>query len=170
MIKPPLENTIARAGGSLLVGAVTGGVGMAWGMGTAFTYAGDAISYQSGLSPTRPNYTSAAVAGSVVAGMSPLMLPLNTLGSATGGKITVGIYNSLVTSTSAFGVTAITNQDSSPDLSAGIGAGTSLIGGYAQSLIPGPVGKGIGYVFEIIPSPMQAAIEQSKNNSENNKP
>lgn len=42
--KDPVGNTVARAGTSLLVGSVAGGMAAAWGIGTAFTYVGDAIS------------------------------------------------------------------------------------------------------------------------------
>ncbi|MFL9876220.1 hypothetical protein [Paraburkholderia megapolitana] len=63
----------------------------------------------------------------------------------------------------AFGTTAMTSPGSSPDLSAGIGLGTGLTGGFAQNLIPGPVGTSLGYLFQIVPGPMQSAIEKSKN-------
>ncbi|SAK90670.1 cell surface protein [Caballeronia calidae] len=170
--KDPYGNTIARTGATILAGSVTGGaaagtlladMAAAWSTGTAFTYMGDAVSYQSGLSRDQPSYQNAATAGAVAAGLAPFGLPLNTLGTSTAGKAVVSFYNALLAGTGAFGTTAITNPSSSPDLSAGIGIGTGITGSFAQNLVPGPTGTTLGYLFQIVPGPMQAAIENSRN-------
>ncbi|WP_374193525.1 hypothetical protein [Trinickia mobilis] len=159
--KDPLGNTIARAGGSLLAGSVAGGLVAAWGVGTAFTYAGDAFSYQYKLSPDQPSYKNTAIAGGVAAGMSPLLLPLDALGSASAGKIAVGIYDSLVGGVGAFGTTAMTNPSGSPNLSAGIGTASALFGMGGKTILPGPIGNAFDIWMQILPGPAQAVIEQN---------
>ncbi|WP_424062884.1 hemagglutinin repeat-containing protein [Paraburkholderia sp.] len=172
--KDPVGNTLARTGATLLAGSVTGGaaagtiladLATAWSTGTAFTYAGDAISYQNKLSGDQPSYQNAALAGTVAAALAPFALPLNTLGTSKAGKAVVGVYNSLAAGVGAFGTTAMTNPSSSAGLSAGIGIGTGITGSFAQSLVPGSMGATLGYLFQIVPGPMQAAIENSKNSA-----
>lgn len=132
------------------------------GIGTAATYAGDAISYQFNLTPDQPSYQNAATAGAVAGAMSPLLLPLNTLGSAISGKVAVGIYNSLVAGTGAFGTTAMTNPGSSPELSAGIGMVGSLLGSGAQAVLSRPIGNAVDVWMQIFSGSAQSAIEQNQ--------
>lgn len=160
--KDPVGNTVARAGASLLAGSVAGGIAVAWGIGAAATYAGDAISYQFNLTPDQPSYQNAATAGAVAGAMSPLLLPLNTLGGVTSGKVAVGIYNSLVAGTGAFGATAMTNPGNSPELSAGIGVVGSLLGSGAQAALPRPIGNVVDIWMQIFSGSAQSAIEQNQ--------
>lgn len=141
---------------------MAGGIAAAWGIGTAATYAGDAISYQFNLTPDQPSYQNAATAGAVAGAMSPLLLPLNTLGSAISGKVAVGIYNSLVAGTGAFGTTAMTNPGTSPELSAGIGMVGSLLGSGAQAVLSRPIGNAVDVWMQIFSGSAQSAIEQNQ--------
>jgi filamentous hemagglutinin len=93
---------------------------------------------------------------------APFFLPLSSLGASTTGKIVIGGYNSLLAGTAAFGTTAVMSTGSSPELSGGIGVGTAAAGSFAQYAIPGPMGTSLGYLFQIVPGPMQAAIEKAR--------
>ncbi|VVE58680.1 filamentous hemagglutinin [Pandoraea horticolens] len=165
--KDPIGNNIARAGVTLLAGSVTGGmttgllakIVSAWSTGTAFTYVGDAVSYEAGLSKDQPSYANAMTTGAVAAGLSPLVLPLNTLGSSATAKATVSIYNGLLSGTGAFGATAMTNPSSSPDISGGIGAAASILSAGGRMILPGPIAQALDIWLQILPGPAQAAIE-----------
>ncbi|XOD02580.1 hemagglutinin repeat-containing protein [Burkholderia sp. 22PA0099] len=169
--KDPFGNTIARAGGTLLAGSVTAGlttglladVAAAWSSGTAFWYTGDALNYRSGLSKDQPNYQTAVSAGGIAAAFAPLTAPLNMLGTSAAAQTAVGFYNALVAGTGAYGTTAILNTAISPDLSGGIGVGTSVAGSFAEGMMPGPMGTALQYLLQILPGPMQATIENSQN-------
>ncbi|WP_246641537.1 hemagglutinin repeat-containing protein [Paraburkholderia edwinii] len=168
--KDPYGNTIARTGATILAGSVAGGLAAgtlladmaaAWSTGTAFTYMGDAVSYQSGLSRDQPSYQNATTAGAVAAGLSPFALPIGALGASTTSKAVVSLYNALLVGTGAFGTTAITNPSSSPDLSGGIGTGATILGAGGKAILPGPMGRAFDTWMQILPGPAQAVIENN---------
>jgi hypothetical protein len=129
-----------------------------------YDFAGDAISHSMGLSPDTPNFTKSFTVGAVTGAMTPLLLPLDIFASVA-GKVVIGGYNAAVSGVGAFGATAITNTGSSPDLSGELGVGTAAAGSFAQYVVPGPAGAALGYMFQIVPGPMQSAIENSKKKS-----
>ncbi|CBW74036.1 Hemolysin [Mycetohabitans rhizoxinica HKI 454] len=143
-------------------------VAMAAGLGAGYDYAGDVISRAMGLSNGEPSAGKSLVVGGVAGVTAPFFLPLSTLGGSAVGKIVVGVYNSVLAGTGAFAGTAITNSNSSPDLSGGIGAGIAAAGEFTRYIVPGQLGASLGYIFQIFPGPMQAAIEKEKNKGEKN--
>jgi filamentous hemagglutinin len=162
----PQIGVAAGAGLSLVaLSAVAPAVAAAWGLGTVYDFAGDAISHSMGLSPDTPNFTKSFTVGAVTGAMTPLLLPFTTLGPALRGKDVIGGYNAAVSGVGAFGATAITNTGRSPDLSGGLGVGTAAAGSFAQYVVPGPADAALGYMFQIVPGPMQSPIENLKKKS-----
>ncbi|WP_223258652.1 hypothetical protein [Trinickia symbiotica] len=158
---PEIGKAVGAGVGLLALGAVAPTAATAWTVGTIYDYAGDVISRWKGWSTDGPSIGKSLVVGGIAGAASPFYLPLKTLGGSTAVKAVVGGYNSTVAGTAAFGAAAVTGSGS-PDLSAGLGAGTAAAGSFAQNAVPGPIGKTLRYLFEIVPGPMQAAIEGSK--------
>ncbi len=168
--KDPIGNTIARTGATLFAGSVAGGLATtklladmatAWSTGTAFWYAGDAISYQTGLSKDPPSYQTAAAAGGIAAVASPFGLPVDMFGNSKAAKAIVSAYNALWAGASSFGAVAVTSPSSSPDLAGGIGTAATLLGTGGKAVLPGPLAKAWDIEMQILPGPAQTVIENN---------
>ncbi|WJF90290.1 hemolysin [Paraburkholderia bonniea] len=156
---------IGATGGLFALGVVAPTVAAAWGLGTTYDFVGDGISHAMGLSKDGPNFGKSFAVGGVMAAMSPLLLPLNTLRTGIAGKFVVGGYNAAVGGTGAFGATAMTNSGN-PGLSGGIGAGSAAIGTVMTTMMPGPMGNFINQVNQILSGPAQNAITKKGNSQE----
>ncbi|CAG9267570.1 hemagglutinin-like protein [Paraburkholderia unamae] len=117
-------------GPDALVAAATAG---------SLDFAADVSNYMTGLSTDKPNFGKSYATGLVLGSFGPLAIGDETIGGLSkGGIVAAGSYNAMVNATSAFGSAAVTNG--SPDLSAGVAAGTTFAGYVAQAMIPGPAG------------------------------
>ncbi|MEM5434493.1 hemagglutinin repeat-containing protein [Paraburkholderia diazotrophica] len=156
---PQIGLAAGAATGLVALGAVAPGIAAAWGIGTAYDLAGDAISHALGLSTDTPDVGKSLTVGGIGAAMTPLLLPLDTLGenAGTAGKIVVGAYNSAIGGAGAFGATAATNSGSA-DLSGSIGAGSAALGTVMTTMMPGRVGNVINQINQIMSGPAQNAI------------
>jgi filamentous hemagglutinin len=162
----PQVGVAAGAGlGLIALGTVAPIVATAWGLGTAYDFAGDAISRTMGLSPDTPSFTKSFTVGGVTAAMTPLLLPLSTLGSSVAGRVVVGGYNTAVAGTTAFGATAITHSGNA-DLSAGIGVGSYALGTAMTTMMPGYLGSFLNQISQILSGPAQNAITNAGNKKE----
>jgi len=157
--------TMALDGGPLAGVAVLGPEALAAaGVAGAFDYEGDAVSYMTGLSKDPPNFTKSYIAGIVGGVTYPFTIGDETIaGLSTGGKIAANGYNAFVNGTAAFGSNAITHQDS-PDLSAGVAAGATGLGSWAQATLPKPYGGWVNQVIQGISGPFQSAVQKASGN------
>ena len=151
--------------GLFALGTVAPTAATAWALSTAYDYAGDVISGRMGLSTDEPKIGKSLVIGGVASAASPFFLPLKTLGGSTIGKIVVGAYNSVLAGTTAFGSTAITGSGSA-DLSAGVGAGSYMLGTAMTTMLPGPLGNYLYQFNQILSGPAQNAITNTVNKKE----
>ncbi len=159
---PQVGMALAAGGALFALGAVAPVMAKAWALGSVYHYAGDVISGASGLSEDSPNVGKSLTAGGVAGVMSPLFLPLSTLGGSVAGKVIVGSYNTALAGTGAFGTTAVTSPGNSPDLSAGLGAAASLLAMGSRAILPGPIGHAFDVWIQTLPGPAQAAIEKNQ--------
>jgi hypothetical protein len=136
-------------------------------IGAVYDFVGDGISFRFGLSKKPPTAVKFLLVGSVVATATPIVLPLTILGISKLGKSVVAGYNTVVAGTVAYGSTAVTSPDSSPDLSAGVVAGSRLLGISGQHILPRPLVSGLSGVLNTLPDPVQAVIEKEKTEVQN---
>ncbi|MGF6762891.1 hypothetical protein P3T24_003212 [Paraburkholderia sp. GAS33] len=157
----PRIGVAAGAGvGLVALGAVAPAVATAWGLGTTYDFVGDAISHAMGLSSDTPNVTKSFTVGGITGAMTPLLLPLDVLGTGMASKVVVGGYNAAAGGAGAFGATAITNSGNA-DLSGGIGAGSAVLGTVMTTMMPGPMGNFLNQINQILSGPTQNAITKT---------
>ena len=154
--------TMALYGGPLAGVALLGPEALtAAGLAGAFDYEGDAVSYMTGLSKDPPNFTKSYIAGIVGGATYPFTIAGETIdGMSTGAKIAANGYNAFVNCTAAFGSNAITHQDN-PDLAAGVAAGATGLGSWAQAALPKPYGNWVNQAIQGISGPFQNAIQKA---------
>lgn len=156
----PEIGMVAGAGlGLVALGAIAPVTAITWGAGTAYDYAGDAISYRLGFTNNAPNVAKSLTVGGISGAAAPFVLPLTALGAGTAGKVVVGTYNALLSGTAAFGGAAVTNPGD-PSLAGGVGAVSYVTGNLAKSWLPAPLGGLTNNFVQIFSSPVQAAIQR----------
>lgn len=160
------------AGGALAmvaVGTVSPLLAGAWALNTAYDFSGDAISYLTHTSSDAPNAGKSLIVGGAAAALTPLGLPLDTLGSGIGAKIAVGTYNGLVSATGAFAGGGMVNPSSDPSASAATSATAYGVGTAAQIWLPGLTGNIANHVIQILSGPAQTKVQNSLNNPNSSK-
>ncbi len=155
---PEIGKAVGAGVGLFALGSVAPVTAIAWGAGTAYDYAGDAISYRLGLTEAAPNLSKSLTVGGVSGVAAPLVLPLTTLGPSMVGKVVVGAYNALLSGTAAFGGAALTNPGD-PSMAGGFGAASYLTGTLAQSWLPTPLGGLASHFIQGFSGPAQSAIK-----------
>ncbi|MCX5543526.1 cell surface protein, partial [Paraburkholderia sp. CNPSo 3076] len=160
------------AGGALAmvaVGTVSPLLAGAWALNTAYDFSGDAISYLTHTSSDAPNAGKSLIVGGAAAALTPLGLPLDTLGSGIGAKIAVGTYNGLVSATGAFAGGGMVNPSSDPSAFAATSATAYGVGTAAQIWLPGLTGNIANHVVQILSGPAQTKVQNSLNNPNSSK-
>ncbi|MGF6840315.1 hypothetical protein QF001_004182 [Paraburkholderia youngii] len=117
----------------------------------------DAGNYMFGLSTDKPNIGKSYVTGLIGGVFGPLAIGDESIAAMSkGGIVAAGSYNALVNATSAFGTSAATGG--SPDLPAGLAAGTTVAGYAVQAVVPGPTGAWANKVIQNSAGTLQNAI------------
>lgn len=159
----PGADKAAGAGlGLATLGVAAPGAATAWALGTTYDCVGDAIGHMANPQANdSPDFSKSFTVGGVAGLMSPLVVPIEALGSSALAKIIVTGYNSVVTGTAAFGGTAITTSENSPSLSAGLGGTANALGVAAQTWLPKHLGDIVNQVIQVLPGPIQSGIENN---------
>lgn len=124
-------------------------------------YTGDVASYMLHLSTDQPNLAKSYATGVVGGLFVPFAVADKTIGTMSkAGVVAAGSYNAVVNGTAAFGTAAITNQ-SNPDLSGGVAAGTTTAGYVAQAIFPGPTGIYANKIIQDAAGIIQNIIQKS---------
>jgi filamentous hemagglutinin len=161
---PQIGVAVGAGLGLVALGAVAPTVATAWGLGTVYDFTSDAISRAMGWSKDAPNLEKSLVVGGVAGAMTPLYLPLNTLGGGKLGGIVVSGYNAVVDGTSSFAGAAMTNPTGNPDLTGALGTMGGVTGSAVQYILPGHMGGFANQFIQFSLGPVQSAIDASKNN------
>lgn len=121
------------------------------------------------MSSDAPNAGKSLIVGTAAAALTPLGLPLDTLGSGIGAKIAVGTYNGLVSATGAFAGAGMVNSSSDPSASAATSATAYGVGTAAQIWLPGHAGNIANHAVQILSGPAQTKVQNSLNNPSSSK-
>lgn len=156
----PQLGMAAGAGlGLVALGAVAPVAATAWALGTAYDYAGDTVSFASGLSKDSPSVGKSFGVGGVTALFAPLGLTATQFGTGLGSKLFAGAYNAGLAGTAAFGTSSIFSPSQNPGLAGGIAGTGSVFGAVIGSTMPGPAGAAMNQLIQVMSGPAQTAIE-----------
>jgi len=97
--------------------------------------------------------------GGVTAAFVPLGLPMTQFGQGVGTKVIAGTYNAGLAGTAAYGASSIFSPTQNPGLAGGLGTGSAAAGPLLQYAIPGSTGVFVNSMIQIVPGPLQTAIE-----------